>query len=449
MSDTRWLLKQGDSWSAVIEVPRPLQDQLGRRLKKSLATRDLAVAQQRRWKVIAELKATIEMARKGVSGQHSPLETEALEWRRRLSALTPEDEDGYRDYLEDLARDRLEILRDHHSDAQLRAFVAIAEGTAMPITVHLDDWLNEVPLKPRTVAYRRRVVSALVAWLQKQKTPTTVESVTRRLAGRYVVEGLAGHPTTAAKAVQTLVHYWSYLERRGFVAEGLPNVFTRQAPRRGSLERERAFSRPQIERLLSEAPEPLRSFVAFCAGAALRREECARLQVKDIADGWLTVTAGKTINAKRTIPVHSGLVGVVERLTEGRPPDAYLFPEMASKTAERGAVAGKRFGRLLRSLGMVEGDGRRSLVNLHSVRRYAAGELARSGVPMWTVKRLLGHADGLGTTSRYIDRADAEVMRQAVEAIWLPALYGPEQTGSAKRSNPAPDFGAIRHRRTL
>jgi hypothetical protein len=28
-------------------------------------------------------------------------------------------------------------------------------------------------------------------------------------------------------------------------------------------------------------------------------------------------------------------------------------------------------------------------------------------------------------------------------------LYGPEQTGSAKRSNPAPDFGAIRHRRTL
>jgi hypothetical protein len=77
--DNRYLLRQDQTWSVVAEVPPSLRPILGRRLKKTLGTRDVFLARARRWRVVAELKERIEAARRGSSGM-----PEAMAFRQEM-----------------------------------------------------------------------------------------------------------------------------------------------------------------------------------------------------------------------------------------------------------------------------------------------------------------------------------------------------------------------------
>ena len=70
-SDTRYLEKNHGKWRVTMAVPRDLQGKLGTRLKHSLGTDSLAVANQLKWKVVGELKAEIDKARRGAGGTSS------------------------------------------------------------------------------------------------------------------------------------------------------------------------------------------------------------------------------------------------------------------------------------------------------------------------------------------------------------------------------------------
>jgi integrase len=461
MADNQYLQRRRQGWYVVVEVPPSLRDKLGRRIKRSLKTRDINLARTRKWKALADIKARIEAARRGVKGD--PLRMEALELREVLAAEIKRSEDRASDIdwddpeapaiyenrrTDDLVRDQIieramDIGRQHGRTAG-GTFAGVALGTITPLETYVEDWLREGGVKgsltDRTKVEHRRAVEALAGWLAKENLGAGLEAVTRRVAGRFVSEVLlpsGRHVRTIAKTVSTLSSYWKWLRRRGYVSDEGRNPWAEQAPPRLSShavngKEERAFTDAEVARLLASPPnDTLAEFMKLAALSGMRREEIGQLRVADCAGGVFIIQRGKTAAARRRVPIHSGLVDIVFRRGRGKPATAFLFDELASKNAERTDPIGKLFTRYRRSLGIQDGDGRRSLVNFHSFRRWFITRAINAGQPAHIVSLVVGHTEGRKgmTLGRYWDGADDPALRECVEAVKLPARIPAAHSG--------------------
>jgi integrase len=440
--DNRYLIRQRQTWYAVVEVPPSLRKQLGRRVKRTLDTRDIHVARARRFRAVADIKALIEDARRGPQGD--PIEQEALGWREAIAAAKrgedtgtfPRDEDPV-SFVRGLVGDRAEQLDERKATrGAVEGFLGIALETATPLRLRADAWLSEGSLrggtlKERTKTERRKAVDKLGTWMQRDKLPFTVEAITRRVAGRYVSEVLipsGRDPVTLGKSVRSLTSYWNWMQRRCHLPDEARNPWSGQAPsksqRDGSgIEAERAFTDTELALLLTEPPDKtLADFILVGALTGMRREEIGRLTMTDCAGGVFVVREGKTEAAARRVPIHSGLTAVVARRSEGKGPDAFLFHELRSRNPERTDPIGKAFTRYRRSLNIQEGSGRRSRVNFHSMRRWFISAAINAGQPPHMVALLAGHREGRKgmTLGRYWQGADDAALRACVEAVKLP-----------------------------
>ncbi len=450
LSDNRYLLRQGHAWSVVVEVPRPLQAKLGRRLKRTLGTRDVLLARTRRWPVVAELKKLIEEAQTGATRMPDALafRTE-LEQARQAEAEQPvrSDDDpnaaltSPTGLVQDAIVEKAEQIEREQGEQAAQVFAAVALGRATPVTLYADDWLaggtlSGRPLSRKAAHERRSSIQKLTDWLASEKLPGTVEAITRRIAGRFVGEHLASSgaaPVSWARHVRNLSAYWRWLDRRGIVHVGvgdteLPDVWGKLVPRVGSptvnsLEAERPFTDAEMVKLLSgNPPAPLREFMIVAALSGMRRDEIAKLTVGDCSGGVFIIKAGKTASVARRVPVHSTLVPIVERRMAGKQGGDWLFHEIGSGPDRAGPI-GTAFTRYRRRLGIQEGTGRRSKVNFHSFRRFFITSAVNAGQPGHMVSLVVGHAEGRKgmTLGRYWAGADDEALRAVVEAVRLPA----------------------------
>ena len=86
--------RPGGAWYAVVEVPRALQEPVGKkRLIQSLKTRDLREAQRLRWPVVSAMKEEIASAA-GVETPEARRDVlrQALQWRETLRGARDHDE---------------------------------------------------------------------------------------------------------------------------------------------------------------------------------------------------------------------------------------------------------------------------------------------------------------------------------------------------------------------
>ena len=450
--DTRYLQQRRQTWFVVVEVPPSLRAKLGRRVKRTLRTRDVNVARARRWRVVADIQAQFEAARRGVKGD--PLRLEALALREALTEETrradraedgidwddPEAPSIYENTRTDnLLRDQIgeramEIGRQQGSGVA-QTFFGIAVGDITPLETYVEDWLREGGMKgsltERTKFEHRRAVRDLVGWLAKQHLGASIEVVTRRVAGRFVSEYLlpsGRHPRTISKTISTLSSYWKWLRRRGYVADEGRNPWAEQAPSRSSgassnSEEERDFTDAELLLLLAHPPTgALAEFMRVAALTGMRREEIGQLRLADCAGGVFIVQQGKTAAARRRVPIHSELAALVARRSKGKMTDAFLFHELRSQNSERTDPIGKVFTRYRRSLGIQFGTGRRSLVTFHSFRRWFITRAVNAGQPPHIVSLLVGHKEGRKgmTLGRYWQGAEDDALRACVEAVKLP-----------------------------
>lgn len=467
--DNRYLVRRRQTWFVVVEVPPSLQAKLGRRLKRTLRTHDLHVARAGRWRVLAELKDRIEAARRGPQGDPVALEAaelrEALAEAERQAEATPflgdpDDVEAQAQaalsapdtLLRDYIADRAEAIEGKHGYDVAKGFADVATGATTPLGHYVETWLTEGgskggPLKERTKHERRRAVVKLGEWLERQRLPAAVEGVTRRVAGRYVSECLLASgrdAVTLGKSVRSLGAYWQWLLRRGHIAEDTRNPWAGQAPTKpaGTTEEERAFTDAEVARLLGGGPDPtLADFMVVGALTGMRREEIGRLTVADCAGGVFVVRGGKTAAARRRVPVHSELSALVARRSTGKPASAFLFDELASKNPERTDPIGKKFTRHRRGFGIQDGEGRRSLVNFHSFRRWFITAAVNADQPPHMVSLVVGHTEGRKgmTLGRYWQGGDDNALRAVVEAVKLPPLPAPGEGKETERPLVAPD----------
>jgi integrase len=441
-------------WYVVRDVPADVRGVLGKRLVKALGTHDLRKARAMRHAVLADFERQIADARKPGA---DAVTREALEYRHDLQRLDAGDgsvisiayEGGeVRDIREKkewahlLIEDRASELagiaswdgRDGAEPGRLAGaekFHGIASGTATPILLHLDTFLaqgnrRKVPSVATVQGYRAN--ATLLAGMLATYGCTTIEAVSRALAGRVVNEMAArgDNPGTIHNRVAAMSSFWRWLQRRGFADDTVRNVWHEQGVAQSAPPDKRPFTDAELLALLAgpagQHPDPERHDVMrILALSGMRVHELYNLRVRDCRDGWFDIRASKTQAGVRRVPIHSAVAGLVETRRAGKEPDAFLIHEAGPASVRRSGAFVKDFERYRRTCGVHQTtEGRQSAVTLHTFRAWFASAI-RPEHDAGVAATLLGHAQR-GTTDQSYTKFAAERLIAAVEAVRLPTI---------------------------
>lgn len=249
-------------------------------------------------------------------------------------------------------------------------------------------------------------------------------------------EGAA--PGTINRALSTLKHMVGLIAR-GELAEGKPWLSREQAHaiRDVKLLREppgrvRYLHDSERVALFAAMPEWLRLLAAAAILTGLRQGALLALRrgQVDLRNRVLTVLRGKD-NRTHHVPIADALVPVLEAALARSRCD-HAFTNAAGERLVRDSVT-TAFSRARAAAGIpsTRQDPARG-VRFHDLRHHFASLLVQDGVPIYTVSKLLGHAD-IKTSSRYAHLGDAN-LRAAVAGLsdpTAPAKPGPSTTVSS------------------
>ena len=229
-TDMRWLERHGQKWRVTVAVPRDMHKILGTRLKYNLQTDSLAMANQMKLRVVADLQAQIQQARESKLGKPRAIIREAIE----LSKHTKRDSGGEMspnlDYqirrraeeilgsgigLRNLGEGVTVPIYDAKRQALSDDYLAVAYGRATPIMSFHDNYLGKSLVNVRTKADDVRAMQYLSKWCEQEGVPQTLQAIDRRIATRFMDQlgdlcgGLAAR--TQNKYLGRLSRYWSFL----------------------------------------------------------------------------------------------------------------------------------------------------------------------------------------------------------------------------------------------
>ncbi len=175
----------------------------------------------------------------------------------------------------------------------------------------------------------------------------------------------------------------------------------------------------ELNRILSDAEEPLRSHLAVLAFTGMRAGELQRLRPDDIdlPGGWVHIRSLPGAETKtresRKVPLHPRLRAILEALATTRRP--WLFCATPSKKFPNGDhnISVKRmneqFTRLVEELGMPAG--RPTGFVIHSLRHFFETFTVNAGIPQRVIDTWLGHRSDKSMASIYYRLLDEESQR--------------------------------------
>jgi integrase len=417
--DKRCLVLRHHVWSVRKEVPPSLRKIAGtRRWQKSTGTRDLAEACRLKHRLLAEYEALRQHWVRVSRGEALPSDP-VLDAARAQGAWARENPDD--ENVEDFAHMEAEktlprgwVLEDPNLPAEMasraRTVFRAAKGEPL-LTDLLDEYLAEGAFTDKT---RSKYQHDVAAFLASSRARFAVE-VTKRIARAYVRETLKqryGTRGTVQAHLVSLRAFWRWLVACDHAED---NPWRDQMPKRGTPgftdeESWENFEPAELARILDLLPEgtDVGDVTRIAALMGLRQDEVLSNVVVEEHAGFLClrVVKGKTKNAKRTLPVHSALLPIIER----RSKLPSLFP-------------GLKAGRLRKvfSAAVDEAGVTDELKVFHSLRKWCATEMRRGRVDTLTLKQVLGHASGLGVTDRYVMGDLLGELREALEMVKLPS----------------------------
>ena len=446
----RYLKRRGNQYQFRRDIPEALRAAFGGKtaIIKPLATADTRVAKMRRDVLARETNEQFEDARSGraIRGEKRiqaavdmwQPEIEAhrddpLAWSARAGVPVDREEEAL-DPSDMIEAEADRIGREHGDAAQAR-FLDGLHGR-MAIADRLDAHLAELDLREKTKQGRRRDVAAFAEWAGERRL--TVRQVTKRAAADFFEAALLPRDRkTASTKLSHLKVYWRWLIERGHYDgvnpwDGLRLPVSRKSKAAVRDDAERPFTDVEMIKLFDglekaggRSVSRMRDAMTIAALSGMRLDEICRLTVEDCQDGAFAIREGKTDAAARTIPIHSGLVAIVEKRMRGKFKTARLFHDVVGRGLTLSDPLSKQFGRYIRAIGVAdlrEGH-RRSKVNFHSFRRRFVQDALRAGQPLQVVSWVVGHSEGReGITVGVYDRQgpSEQQMQACVEAVLMP-----------------------------
>jgi integrase len=375
-SRTQFLRLRNRIWYVSVPVPRSLRKHFGDvRLVRSLKTDSLAEANERKWIVIAELKAKIVTARRTVRGLPPSLREEAKRLREALIEA-PNDETLL------MAIDtRLEAIEDKRGEAAAIEVAQLAYGAAT-LEEAAAPWLAAAS-RESTRSARRSILDAFAATLGRGLDQIMVEKIGRpealAVVQKWEAEGLAS--STISNRVAVMSSLWSALLSRDVVqVNPWKGVKPLRKNHRGRRAQKRPFTIAEAIATITprvDSPAGLRDCalfaLAFLTGA--RAGELTSVQSIEETAGatWFSVASenAKTQSSVRRIPVVDGAGRALLR----------AWSTMEKLPAQSQS---SRCSAHLRALGLAGLD-------QHSCRRTFINLGERAGADPLALMRLVGH----------------------------------------------------------
>jgi integrase len=440
--------KRADGWYAVLSVPSDLKQDIGRaKLLKKLASKTEGRASQEASPFIASWKKLFKKIRDSrvdeaqISPQQKLLE-EALQHGQNLIA-TEKDPAG-REATEAFLDNRVLHIFGGQENKESEQFLEVAYGINTPLEPLYNEWakskLSTFSLKTAD-SYRRDAKTFV------DKFPN-LESVTKRSMKAWINELMehGANPKKPKPMTYTTLrdrficgvrHFWNYLDAKGLVDEEKTNPMVGILPKEDKTKINLInkgwipFATQEVVEIYNNIPLDdiqMPTVVAIGMFTGLRIEEVCSLTVDQIIeeDGirCFDIKDSKTLAGIRTVPIHSQLIPLVDRLimdAKGYPKvaskDAYLIPDLGiNKYGNRANAVGKRFGRLKTALGFP----RKKVY--HSIRKCVVTQLDRAGFRETSIADVVGHDNPNMTMGRYSAGSDAVTKQKMVEAINYPSL---------------------------
>ena len=448
-SNKQFLERHGDRWRVVVSVPRRLHKVLGTKLKRSLPTDSLSVANKVKWAVVQELKDEIDRASGKDPTEYAQVMREAVKVRAELATMNGKQEDDERRFIAERATEILGApIATMHDDetgpipsfdkgreALARTYMAVAQGNAVPIYAFFSDYRSSLTVKARTANDLDRGMARLHKWMVAQEIPDDLRAVTTKVAKTFT-ESLAKFdgglkPATVSKYLNRLKLFWDamvYAEHVEF-NPWLAVVVKKEKTEHGK--QERAFTENEVAKLLLGDPsQKLRDVMMIGALSGARLDAIVDLKVRDTIDGCFTFKPQKREETSRDVPIHPDLKEIVARRTEGKQLDDDFFPDYprakSNSLRERSFKTSNEFTAYRRSVGVddtVPGK-RRALTNFHSFRRWFITKSERAGVATDLIAAIVGHKRSGITLGRYSEGPEMRAAKRAVLKVRLPPLDG-------------------------
>jgi integrase len=472
-TDRRWLEMHYGKWRVTLSVPERLQKVVGAsKLKQSLHTDSLAVANELKWSVIKDLKdkmRTFELAGKATSaGERARILREAADIAAHLRKYDPDDRyDVAREHLETRAAEILGVpsgyemqapgqiydpehvwekdfdyspvrvaVFDPEKELLAKQFYAVAMRDGIPIASADPDYkAKRLKVSPRTEDDHDRALTMLTAFCIETGRGDDVKAVDEDTVTDFVAylennRGLASR--TIKKYVSRLSLYFDYLKSLRQVKINHWKEAVVHTPTSKALEEERPFSEQEVAALLMGPAKPvMMDLMMMGALTGARLNAIVVLKVRDIIENKaFRFGPQKRETRERYVPIHPDLMGIVIRRTEGKRPNDDFFPEYPQDSEnpkiERSFRASKHFTTYRRSIGVderVKGK-RRGRVNFHSFRRWFITKGERTSPPEGMISALVGHAREGMTLGVYSEGPEMKAARRTVSKIKLPPLDG-------------------------
>jgi integrase len=437
-SNLEW---HGAAIRVVVKVPPSRRKAVGKaNLKESLGTSSPAAAEALKWPVIARLKALA----KGTKGSALPetvdtVRAEAAKFREMMAAK-PRFVDPERWADPNALDERAVEIETSHGEELAGQFYRIAHGVETPLALHIDHWLSEADVSPRTVEKWRKSIEMLTGWGEINGVALSIEAVDRKTSADFVSDRMIRtpmHPETANSYLTGLRAYWTWLVNTGRAAENPWKGLSRPKAKAStpSLDK-RPFTDGEARILLNAIQkQPLRDLCFIAAFSGMRLSEISELRVSHVEGGAIRLRGTKTKAARRLIPIHSELASIFSARMKYKSPDAFIIhelPDQRNPARPRSAPMTQAFTYARRTLGVDEREEgvRQSGVDFHSWRRWfirkAADALDRgaTGFNQWTIAEVVGHSKGDGplamTMGRYAGDTASETLKRCVESVRPP-----------------------------
>ncbi len=179
----------------------------------------------------------------------------------------------------------------------------------------------------------------------------------------------------------------------------------------------------EVEKLLDNCPEPLKSIVVMALHAGMRKGEILSLRLGESLDlDNRRISLARTKNDEpRYIPINETLFEALAPLAREKEPGAFVFARKSNGSPFRDIKKG--FAAALERAAIAD-------FHFHDLRHTFASNLVMSGVDLFAVKELLGHKD-IKMTMKYA-HLSPEHRTTAVKV--LDRVYGIEVKSKATKT---------------
>jgi len=251
---------------------------------------------------------------------------------------------------------------------------------------YIDFRLNSSPFDKHSEISRLRIISEFFA----RKAVRHLQEISPVLIDEFLTTTLAGHKPSTKQNYFNLIKRmlnravgWELIEFNPIAKMKAPKV-----PKSFSY-----FNKDEVKSLIENAEEPLKTGIIMLAYTGMRSGELLHLRYRDVDlnAGNIRIWPYSEFTPKgkrpRTIPISPELRPLLKRLLKGKKSNEFVYHPF-----EHPLRLTKRFGQLIKKLGFRG--------SLHDLRHTFASHLAMAGVPIMTIKELLGHSN-IGTTNIY------------------------------------------------